>query len=287
MEIIGYEPSTPTITITPRTETANIGDTILFDYSITGLEEYSSISANVVVWTNKSYSEAQIEGVQVEGGLTGTISTKIKYGYGATVELYVDDVDGRTYSNSSKRVEIIGYEPSTPAVISGPVITITPHVEEAQIGETIAFDYSITGIDQCQYISAGIMVSTDESLRSWQGVPEFYDLKGTSGSFKYEAKFGYGIKATIDITDENGQHFHGESAIVKVTTHSILYLPSNLQTIETEAFYGISAQNVYIPSSVNEIEIGAFSENITVHAEENSYAAKWARDNGYELIIVE
>ena len=67
----------PTITITPRTETANIGDTVVFDYSITGLEEYRSITANVVVWTNKIYNEAQIEGVQVEGGLTGTISTKI------------------------------------------------------------------------------------------------------------------------------------------------------------------------------------------------------------------
>lgn len=91
-------------------------------------------------------------------------------------------------------------------------------------------------------------------------------------------------------------------------TSAKFILPSSLTTIESEAFSGIAAENIILPDHVTVIGERAFSDNINlksisipstvkyieehafdgcsnliIQAEENSYAARWAREHDYAV----
>ena len=65
----------------------------------------------------------------------------------------------------------------------------------------------------------------------------------------------------------------------------ILTLPSNLTTIESEAFLGLRNVGViYIPASVISIADDAFDPGVVIAAPEGSYAISWAKANGFAYL---
>ena len=89
----------------------------------------------------------------------------------------------------------------------------------------------------------------------------------------------------ILIDDENGpllaaeKHYHAGVPVPEVN----LALPAALTEIESEAFAGLPAGTVVlIPDTVIAIADGAFDEGTVFIATENSFAANWATDHGFD-----
>ena len=89
----------------------------------------------------------------------------------------------------------------------------------------------------------------------------------------------------ILIGDENGplvaaeKHYHAGVPVPEVN----LALPAALTEIESEAFAGLPAGTVVlIPDTVTAIADGAFDEGTVFIAPENSFAAEWATDHGFD-----
>ena len=78
------------------------------------------------------------------------------------------------------------------------------------------------------------------------------------------------------------EYFHRRMTINVVDT--VITLPDNLKTIESEAFAGIDDVVVYIPSSVTWIEDDACEPHVTVICPANSYAFSRCGDMGLYVI---
>ena len=166
-----------------------------------------------------------------------------------------------------------------------PKIIITPRVNAANIGDTVWFDYSITNIEEYESIQASLSVFTNEEMTSMQSGTDKW-LNSLSGSTSFQIKYGYGIQARISIQDSNGQWFNKNSTTVFISNTPVFCLPSYLQKIEAGAFEGIAAKNILIPESVREIDTHAFSPGVTIYAKENSFAATWAKNNGFDVVYI-
>ena len=273
----------PQVTISPRVETAHIGDTVYFDYEISGIDNnHIHIISFYYYYTDEELSVFQTTDGTELYDLSGTIPVDATYGYGIAVDISVTDSVG-VHSKKSSIVRIVEETSQIPQ------ITITPRVETAHIGDTIYFDYEITGIDNYNYISKAYFYYTDEELTDFTG-SVFPSMGGPgldfpSGSIAIDATHGYGIALQVSIDDSNDHFYSNTSSIVRIVQHPAFALPDSLERVETEAFSGISAKAIFIPSSVNSIDLDAFSPDVTICAENGSYAAQWAQDNGFHLII--
>lgn len=75
-----------------------------------------------------------------------------------------------------------------------------------------------------------------------------------------------------------GDYAFSKCPITKVT------ISSSVKTIKTHAFYGCKLTSVEIPESVTSIGENAFNKSVSIIVTANSYADKWAYDNGYDVI---
>ena len=287
--ITDYNPAVPEITITPRVNTANVGDTVWFDYSINNVEIYDNLSATLCVYTDEDMRNSQGSAHTTPEGLSGSFSFKVKYGYGVYAQISFTDSNGQHFHKNSAIIEVTGYNPTNPTTdnnnTSIPDISIIPRVNAANIGDTVWFDYSITNIEDYENIQASLSVFTNEEMTSMQSGTDKW-LNSLSGSTSFQIKYGYGIQARISIQDSNGQWFNKNSTTVFISNTPVFCLPSYLQKIEAGAFEGIAAKNILIPESVREIDTHAFSPGVTIYAKENSFAATWAKNNGFDVVYI-
>ncbi len=274
--VTGYVPLKPVITVTPRFETAEIGDTVTFDYEITGIDECRQLEAFLICARDEDMGTWI--GVQGKGlnSMSGSFTFTVKNGYAVKGRIQLIGPDGLSYNGESVSIPVTGYVPLKP------VITVTPRFETAEIGDTVTFDYVITGIDECRQIEAYLICARDEDMSTWIGV-QGKGLNSMSGSFSFTVKYGYAVKGRIQLIGPDDLPYNGESVAVPLVA-SAIYLPSDLERIEAGAFIDSAAKNIYIPNRVNSIEQGAFPEGVTIYAQEGSFAAQWAALNGFTLI---
>ena len=143
----------PQITITPRSESAILGDAIVFDYSISGISEYENLYASFSIYKDEGLNNSQSSSNWnlYLSEVSGTIAT-----------INITDKDGQWYYKSSTKVRIIGYHPVEPQ------ITITPRSESAILGDSVVFDYSISGISEYENLYASFSIYKDEGLNNSQ-----------------------------------------------------------------------------------------------------------------------
>ena len=66
----------------------------------------------------------------------------------------------------------------------------------------------------------------------------------------------------------------------------VLSLPANLTTIEAGAFLDVAAEKIVIPAGVSEIGNNAFTAGTILVVVDDSYAERWAIENGYETVFI-
>ena len=89
--------------------------------------------------------------------------------------------------------------------------------------------------------------------------------------------------ATITATAASG--VSAECTVI-VRAANVLTLPANTQTIESEAFAGLSNVEIVIPGTVASIADDAFAgSTLNIIAPVDSYAANWAEEHGIPCII--
>ena len=278
IDVLDYIPISPTITINPRVTTAHIGDTITFDYEISGISDFDYLAAESWVGVNPQSSSFQSSDSISLDSLSGSFQFDVKFGYSFHVTLVITDKNGQSFFKESELIDVLDYIPISPT------ITINPRVTTAHIGDTITFDYEISGISDFDYLAAESWVGVNPQSSSFQS-SDSISLDSLSGSFQFDIKFGYSFHVTLVITDKNGQSFFKESEPVEILNYQFI-IPYATKRIESEAFAQIAAKTVYISSGVEYIAQDAFPSNITIYALKDSYAADWASDNGYLLEIV-
>ena len=203
----------PVITVTPRVSTAQVGDTVTFDYSVTGISQYQKIFALISYYADEDLSQyGGAKSVKISG-LSGSFSYTVTAGYGVKATIYLTDTLGQSNSADSSVVRISSF------TAPDPVITVTPRVSTARIGDTVTFDYSITGLDSYQQLFALVSVYGDEELSQYSDAKS-YNITSLSGSFSYTVTAGFGIKAEIYLKDLISNSYTGESSIVRITNFS-------------------------------------------------------------------
>ena len=184
------------------------------------------------------------------------------------------------------------WESEISAVAVEPQITITPRSESAILGDAIVFDYSISGISEYENLYASFSIYKDEGLNNSQSSSNWnLHLSEVSGTFEFKPPFGYGVRATINITDKDGHWYSKDSIIIIFISDDNrvpeIYLPDNLLRIEAESFFDVKATSVYIPKSVTFIDPSAFSIGMTIYTPEGSNAAEWATNHGFKVVYYE
>jgi len=209
VRISSFTAPDPVITVTPRVSTARIGDTVTFDYSITGLDSYQQLFALVSVYGDEELSQYSDAKSYTITSLSGSFSYTVTAGFGIKAEIYLKDLISNSYTAESSIVRVTNF--STP----DPIITVTPRVSTAQVGDTVTFDYSVTGIDSYRDLFAFVTVYADEEL-SEEGSATSYSISGLQGSFSYEVTAGYGIYGTVYVTDSIGVTRFVRSSVVRI-----------------------------------------------------------------------
>ncbi len=91
-----------------------------------------------------------------------------------------------------------------------------------------------------------------------------------------------------DISIPEGVSFVGSSAFNGCTGLKTVEIPTTVTSIESYAFYGCSGlETITIPSSVENIGSSAIPGTATILCNKGSYAATWAKENGYAFQYLE
>ena len=242
--ISSFSAPDPVITVAPRVSTARIGDSVTFDYSITGLDSYQQLFALVSVYGDEElsqYSDAKSFSIS---SLSGSFSYTVTAGFGIVAEIYLKDLISNSFMQRSSIVRITDF--STP----DPVITVTPRVMTAKIGDTVTFDYSVSGIDSYQDLFAFVSVYSNEGLTE-DGGATYYSISGYSGSFSYLVTAGYGICGTVYVTDSIGVTHSVRSDVVRIESDPP---PTPVLAVSPDTIKTISGETITFDYSILDID---------------------------------
>lgn len=247
----GYEPDAPQILITPRSMSADPGDTVYFDYEVLDIYEYRSLKARIGIYTDPAltcYDESGSSFIDLGDSVNGWVEYKASAGYGVAVKFQLTDMDGRTWTFMSETVEINREDV--------PEIAVSTKAASPRLGETVTFSYTITNAGGYKSLYAHVDVFLTEALDQYES--RTVKLSALKGSFTHQVQYGYGIRAEVYLTDQDGNSFHAGTGKVPVNNLT-LSLPEDLKKIEDSAFAGDKAFDaVRIPAGVVSIADNAF-----------------------------
>lgn len=86
------------------------------------------------------------------------------------------------------------------------------------------------------------------------------------------------VKLSRNLKSINEDLFHYCYVLESIT------IPNGVKTIGRGAFYGSGLTTAYIPGTVTSIGEEAFYRRVTIHCPKDSYAAKWAAENGNKIV---
>ena len=276
----GYEPEAPQVLITPRTMSADIGDTVCFDYEVLDVFKFKSLKARIGIYTDpelRNYEESGSEFIDLEKTVNGKVEYKATTGYGIAANFQLTDMDGRTWSFLSETVAINHKDV--------PQITVSTETTPARLGDTVTFTYTVTNAGGYRDPYALVDVFLTETLDEYEA--RKVKLSALKGSFTHQVEKGYGIRAEVYVTDQDGNSFYAGSETVPVNNLT-LFLPEDLERIEDSAFAGDKAFDaVRIPAGVVYIAENAFGDRtgLIIYGEPGTEAEAFANSHeGYTFI---
>lgn len=196
------------------------------------------------------------------------------------------------YDSAGKQFYIdMGYEIP---ILPNPDLPVSLQFNASSIkpGETFEAAYRIQG---CTSFTGSASWTIGEKGDDWddysQGLGE-QRIDSTEGTITFSPAFGDYIYLVLQGKDESGGAVYIESESIAISdaapSQKQLMLPSNLTTIESEAFVGIMAESVVIPGSVSFIADDAFAgSGVKVIYGTNDYVYEYALDNGFEFKMPE
>ena len=104
----------------------------------------------------------------------------------------------------------------------------------------------------------------------------YFDMLNTYGADIHSAVISYGVASVCD------NAFTGCSSLTNVS------IPETIITVGNYAFSGCSAlTRILLPASITSIGTDPFPQTTKVLCYQHSYAESWAREHGYEVILVD
>jgi len=196
------------------------------------------------------------------------------------------------YDSAGKQFYIdMGYDIP---ILPNPDLPVSLQFNRSSImaGETLEATYQIQG---CSSFIGSASWTIGEKGEYWdkysQGLGEQH-IDSTAGTVNSIPAFGDYIYLVLQGKDESGRAVYIESESIAISddspTLNQLILPSNLKTIESEAFVGIMAESVVIPGSVSFIDDDAFAgSGIKAIYGTSDYAYEYAAEHGFEFKMME
>ncbi len=138
------------------------------------------------------------------------------------------------------------------------------------------------------YIPEGVISIGNFAFSSCSNLRSVY-IPSTVNEIGYQTFSECNIFLTVRCEMDSYAYHYAISRELFYDTHDLLntiILPKNLQSIETEAFEGIGIiDRIYIPPTVTNISEKALPIYSDIIAPAGSFAASWAVEHGYNLII--
>lgn len=200
LSTVGFsEALNPVATIAFDKISLQLGETLIANYEIENIDDYSSIYAT---WYCESNNNWQGNHTQKLTALQGELTFTPTFGKSIFLKLEITDSIGRWFEFDSSAIPLFG-EQTTP-----PSVTFAFNKTSAQMGEKVTANYKIEGVDDTNAIYATWYC---ESINeNWQG-NNTQKLTSLQGKLDFTPTFGKALYLNIGITDSNGQWYEFNS----------------------------------------------------------------------------